>query len=105
MNKFNRIGSSVLLCGLILLLCGCENTWHPKRQIETPEERRCVVEQEARIMSNVPKTLSGHDQDWDDAIKAAHNVAVESCCKTRQYEYDRAMFSHIFWTGRMREVQ
>lgn len=100
--------SQRLVVGLIVLLClplfiGCSNSWVPRQKPETPEERKAVADHEARILSNIPKALAGHDQDWDDAIAMAHRVAVETHCKTRLYEFDRGFDGGL--TGRMKEIQ
>lgn len=102
-NKSQRI-----IFGLITMLClplfmGCSNSWVPQQKPETPEERKAVMEHETKILSNIPKTLAGHDQDWDDAIAMAHRVAVLTHCKTRLYEFKTGFDCNF--TGRMKEVQ
>jgi hypothetical protein len=95
------VGSMCVLCGL--LISGCSPDWIPQRKAETTEERKCVAEHEAKILNNVPKTLAGHDQDWDDAIVEAHKIAIDTCCQTRQYEFSRGFDGA--YTGRMRDVK
>ena len=95
------VGSMALLSFLFI---GCNSSnWHPQRKVETESERKCVMQEERALLRNVPRTLSGHDQDWDDAIKAAHEAAIQTCCATRIYEY-RHRFTDQGWTGAMKEV-
>lgn len=47
----------------------------------TPEEREQVIMLEAQLLRDIPSVLSGHDQDWDDAIRAAHAVACKTICE------------------------
>lgn len=106
-GKGEKMKQHLLQVGLIALLClplfmGCSNSWVPQRKPETPEERKAVMEHETKILSNIPKTLAGHDQDWDDAIATAHRVAVETQCKTRLYEHDPGWKNG--YTGRMKEI-
>ncbi len=78
----------VLLLCLSIVLCGCEEQrfWRIDQMPLTEAERKAVADQEARILAGTPHTLSGHDQDWDDAIAAAHKAAIESCCEPRLFE-------------------
>ena len=88
----------LLVCSVMLLCIGCTK-WVPDQKPETQEERECVERVQGDILSHTPLTLSGDDQDWDDAIVQAHNVAAKTCCKTRLYE-----FSWDARTGKMKEV-
>ncbi len=89
---------------IMLLINGCtESHWSPHRKIETKEERACVMKEERTLLRNVPRTLSGHDQDWDDAIKAAHEAAIDTCCATRLYEWESG-FNGRGSTGAVKEV-
>jgi len=78
------VGSMALLS---FLLIGCESNWYIRNLPETDSERKCVERVQLKLISNTPKSLAGHDQDWDDAINAAHRVAVDTCCKPRLYEF------------------
>ena len=91
----------LLSCVLVMAMCGCssESSWHADRKVETSVERACVLQQERELLGNPPRNMSGHDQDWDDAIKAAHTSALDTCCKTRLYERRDQR-----WTGHMKEV-
>ena len=71
----------VVLAGL----CGCTQ-WVADYRPETPEEQQAVADLTLKLVGEVPQTLSGHDQDWDDVIKAAHAVATKTACKRRYYE-------------------
>jgi hypothetical protein len=84
---------------LILLFCvGCSQ-WVAEKRPETQEERLAVAKHEAEILSKIPQTLSGHDQDWDDVIAEVHKISVDTYCKTRLYEWKQ------HFTGKMREVE
>lgn len=61
-------------------------TWSIYRVPTTDKERTAVAEMVQRIMSATPRTLSGHDQDWDDAIKAATKSATETLCRPTMWE-------------------
>ena len=88
---------------LSILLAGCKPSWYPDRKVETDDERKAVSALESTLLSRIPSTLSGHDQDWDDAIQAAHSVSVETVCKTRQYEW-QPEFGGGHYTGKYREI-
>lgn len=85
---------------LALFMAGCGNNWYAERKPETSEERAAVAQHEKILISNIPAQLSGHDQDWDDAIREAHRIAIETFCKTRLYEYTPGGYP----TGRIKEV-
>jgi len=89
------ITAMILLCSV---LSGCESQWFAEQRPETAEERRAVSDHETMLLSNVPATLSGHDQDWDDVVETVHKIAVKTHCKTRLYEY------YGGYTGKMKEV-
>jgi len=73
---------------LSIICLGCGIAWVEEQRPETPEERLAVAQLEKEILSKIPHTLSGHDQDWDDVIMAAHKIAVKTFCKSRLYERD-----------------
>lgn len=84
----NRLASGL---GVLLLLSGCGESedklhWTVRREPMTEAECRAVSDQVVRIMASTPKTLSGHDQDWDDAIKAATASAKETLCRPTLWE-------------------
>lgn len=80
---------SVLLLPL-LLLTGCgPDIWYQERNTPTTDaERRAVAEQAEKILAATPRSLSGHDQDWDDAIRQAHDSACRTQCRTTIWEMD-----------------
>ncbi len=96
----------MIMFGMLLLagvLAGCGPQWLSKQRPETPEERQAVAKHEIQILSNIPQTLSGNDQDWDDAIAEAHRIAVKTWCKTRLYEFIPD-FNGGEYTGRYKEI-
>lgn len=90
---------------LIVIAClfifGCGTNWKVEKHPETDKERDSVAKHEKEILSKIPSTLSGHDQDWDDVIIAAHNIAVQTYCKDRLYEYE---WSCLVRTGKIKEI-
>ena len=86
---------------LALLLSGCSDYESMSYLPVTPEEQKCVQETQIKIISSTPKSLAGHDQDWDDAIKAANDVANKSCCKPRMWLKD----FNGFHKGSYREIR
>lgn len=95
------IASSALLVG-----CG-HREWILKHEPTTDAERKAVAEHVEKILSATPKTLSGHDQDWDDAIAMAHRQAVEYLCRPTLWEYfNGGMFGPIGgYTGRWKYTE
>lgn len=73
----------------VLLCAGCKDSylWREGREPMTEAEHKAVAEMTERILAATPRSLSGHDQDWDDAIVAAQRAARESVCKLRLFEY------------------
>ena len=93
---------AITLLFICLFFFGCADEWVPQKKVETPEERKCVISHETEILSHCPKSLNGHDQDWDDAIEAAHKIAIDACCQTRTYEFKKGFDGG--YTGRMRDI-
>lgn len=89
------ITAIILLCSV---LSGCSSQWFAEQRPETTEEREAVAKHELEILSHIPSTLSGHDQDWDDAMATAHKIAVQTHCKHRLYEY------YGGYTGKRKEI-
>lgn len=95
---------------LTALLCGCGGhyEWIEHRQPMTDEERCATAAHELAIIAHTPTTLSGNDQDWDDAIKAAHDVAQKTWCKPRLFEWYACGVidpRSSGYTGRWKEVE
>lgn len=80
----------IFLILIAMLLSGCGRSWVQRKEPTTAEERSAVSEQVAKIMAATPKALAGHDQDWDDAIEAAHRVACIELCRPTFWEWDIA---------------
>lgn len=80
---------AVMAVGLLWLLWGIANaqTWRIHHEPMTAEERAAVAAMTERILSATPRQLAGHDQDWDDAVRAAHRAACETHCAPRLFEY------------------
>ena len=89
----------IVVACMALASCSC---WQERWLPETPEERKAVAELEAKLIGQVPGTISGHDQDWDDVIVRAHQVACKTVCRMRLYEMNGFTGEY---TGRVREVR
>jgi hypothetical protein len=101
--KYMTAGAFVitaLILALSLIVPACTQ-WVGDQRPETPEERACVERVQIQILEGTPRSLDGHDQDWDDAIKAANSVACKTCCKVRSYEWDIVSSQ---WTGKVKEI-
>ncbi len=99
-NKF-RVLSLAIGSAFLLTACGPEKTyWVVRTEPTTEAEHRAVAEQVAKIMAAAPRTLSGNDQDWDDAIKAATVSAKETICRPTIWEHH----GYGVWTGQWRYV-
>jgi hypothetical protein len=85
---------------ILMALTGCSTQWIPDYRPETEAEREAVAALTLKLVGEVPHTLSGHDQDWDDVVRAAHDVAEKTVCRLRYYEHDRWNGG---FTGRVRE--
>jgi hypothetical protein len=74
----------------VLFLTGCADhapCWVVRRGVPTTEaERKAITEHVEKILAATPRALSGHDQDWDDAIKEAHKQARETLCRVTMWE-------------------
>jgi hypothetical protein len=94
----------------LLLLTGCYDNeapfWIERHVPTTPEERVAVAAMTEKILAATPDSLSGHDQDWDDAIERAKESAEEICCAPTYWErvYVPARASYDY-TGRWRHGQ
>ncbi len=90
----------------LLFLTACSDTydWHLRRQPMTPEESVAAAQHVQAVLGNVPESLSGFDQDWDDAIAAAHREAKELFCRPTLWEWRSAGFPRTdsSYTGRWR---
>ena len=73
----------LLLIAGLMAVCGCgkQTYWDMKHVPTTDSERAKVAEETERILAATPRNLSGHDQDWDDAIQEAKETAMETWCK------------------------
>jgi hypothetical protein len=95
-----RIFKSLSFLFLFYILIGCNlNTEHLLYVPTTPEERMQIIILEAQLLHVVPSVLSGYDQDWDDAIRTAHDVACRTICEPTLWEYNGFISSY---TGKWR---
>lgn len=94
-----------LLCLAILIFCsGCAPSWILKYEPTTDAERKAVAAHVEGILSATPRTLSGHDQDWDDAIMAANRAACQALCRPTLWEYQGDMNGGQY-TGRWKYAE
>lgn len=96
----------VVIASALLVGCSRESRteWILKQEPTTDAERKAVAEHVERILSATPKTLSGHDQDWDDAIEMAHRQAAKYLCKPTLWEWVNAGYGSGY-TGRWKYSQ
>lgn len=91
MKTFSFVTIATAIAFLIVLgtslFVGCEPRWVERQVPTTDTERALVAQMEMRILENVPGTLSGNDQDWDDVVKEAHLTAEKTICKITYWEY------------------
>ena len=96
--------NSILFLLVAILLAGCAPTyeWRLKNEPTTDAERRACAEHVEKVLAATPHSLAGHDQDWDDAIRAAENEARQTLCRPTLWEWkEYNVFSpHAEWTGR-----
>lgn len=104
--KHPRLGTSAVFAFVVALtLCSCSDEngrkyWHLRYEPTTPEEQKAVAEQVKAIMAGTPMTLSGDDQNWQEAIEAATKSAKESLCKPTLWE----SYSFGRWTGKWKHL-
>jgi hypothetical protein len=93
------------LIGALLALSGCkgDTCWMLQREPTTDAERAAVAAHVEKLLAATPQSLAGDDQDWDDAIHAAHRQARESLCRPTLWQFEN---DGIRWvpTGRWRYV-
>lgn len=89
-NKLVWIAMAFAIC----LLTGCSPTikWVERYEPRTDAERNSIAAHVEKIMEATPKTLSGHDQDWDDAIRMATEEAKTIYCRKTLAEWKVAAF-------------
>lgn len=81
--------TTIIITIASLLLSGCNDKyWRLKYTPTTGDERKAVCEHAEKILAVTPRELAGHDQDWDDAIQAAHLTAREAICRPTLWEFD-----------------
>lgn len=87
-----------------MAFAGCSDKpfsqWVVRYEPTTDSERKAVAEQVAKILASTPRSLSGHDQDWDDAIAAATKSAKETLCRPTSWEH----LGYGNYSGRWRYV-
>lgn len=80
--------SALLAVALAAMLTGCSPVYHERYIPTTPEERKAVAAEVEHILAATPRTLSGHDQDWDDAIAAAQRAAAQTHVRPTFWEWN-----------------
>ncbi len=94
----------VLLIMACLILAGCsqEAVWVERIIPTTDAERKAIADHTEKILGHVPSTLSGHDRDWDDAIKEAHRQAEIMFCRPTYWERKDVGGCNWDYTGKFR---
>lgn len=90
----------ILLLSLLVTGCKDETFWEVRHEPMTALEREAVSAQVAKLMAATPHQLAGHDQDWDDAIRAATESAKQSICQPTLWEHN----GYGRWTGKWKPV-
>lgn len=100
--KFSRL----LLLLPVLALAGCADRsyWHERHEPTTDAERQAVTAHVEKLLAATPRTLSGNDQDWDDAIAEASRQARFTLCRPTFWEYrvEGFMGSNAYYSGKWR---
>ena len=73
--------------------------WRERTIPTTDAERAAVAKNVEAVLAATPRTLSGHDQDYDDAIKMAYTMSEQALCRPTMWEWDS---DHWEWTGKWR---
>lgn len=97
----------LLLLGLVA--CGSKDTkpevrWFLVHKAMTAEEHARVDAHVREILSHVPQSINGHDQDLDDYAKAVYAGALETLTPPRLFENE--LRNEVSWveTGRWRAM-
>ena len=73
----------------LLTLNACDKTLRKEHYPINDAERKALAEFELKAIENLRvASLSGHDQDWDDTVRAIHYAGLEACCSTVFVEYE-----------------
>jgi len=95
------LGAVALALALAAMLAGCadQSHWEVRNEPTTDEERQLVAQQVVKLVHPAVLVLAGHDQDWDDAIKAATESAKTTLCRPTLWEWREG------WTGKWRYIE
>jgi hypothetical protein len=101
---------TLLIALLAFALVGCEDevSWHERTVPTTQAEHDAIAKHVETILStNLPKELSGDDQDLEDVIEAAHREARNSLCRPTMWEWrgEGGLSAKGGFTGRWRYVE
>lgn len=95
----------LFMATMLLASCGGSSTyWRDECIITTDAQRAAIKEHTERILNHTPASLAGHDQDWDDAIAAAHQQATMLYCTRFSVEYDCSGAGPCRKTGQYKEM-
>lgn len=75
-----------LLSMAVLAGCSRSPVWVERHVPTSDAEREAVAAMVEKVLAATPATLSGHDQDWDDAIAEAKRTAQETRCRPTYWE-------------------
>lgn len=64
---------------LLLALTSCRD-WRVQYEPANDAERSAAAEHVQKVMQYFPKSAGGDDQDYDDALRAAHREAAHLFC-------------------------
>lgn len=99
----------ILILAASFLLCGCDNSptpnqWRVDNIVVTDAERESIAKMQVEILVNVPQTVSGSDQDWEDVVIEASEAAHRACAVNRLWEYEYRGGGNWAKTGRFKPL-
>lgn len=71
----------LILLSFLFTSCGIiENEWRVYHEPANDAERAAASEHVQKVMQYFPKSAGGNDQDYDDALRVAHDEARHLFC-------------------------
>ncbi len=94
--------NKLFLVAIVLSVTGCSSEvyWDTRKRCVTQEQVDKASSLAKDFLSSTPNTLSGDDQDYDDAVIAAKNTAIEIACPTVLVEYTKTHMGYPRETGK-----
>lgn len=77
----------------LIALSSCSERTERERFIPTTEAERKAVAEHVEKVIQLPKSLSGDDQDLEDVINAAYEQAHKTLCRPSYWETNEGRYS------------